>query len=226
MKNSVIPQAILQAAMLFLAGTTAIDAMAATDNDAKERQAVHRMQLQLHAAQQEKTELADQVEALKKQVGELESKRAALEKKLSGQSKQISELSDKQQKTEFADKQQQAELSDKYQETEKKLKRVEQQYSTTSNNLQQTQMEKEQEKKKFDGDIQVCEKKNSELYLLSVKLMDKYQAKGVLDAIRQAEPFTQLEKVRIENLLQEYRDKSEANRISSESNGAQDAQRP
>lgn len=47
-----------------------------------------------------------------------------------------------------------------------------------------------------------------------------------MDAIRQAGPFTQLEKVRIENLLQEYRDKSEANRIASGSSGAQDAQHP
>jgi chromosome segregation ATPase len=222
MKSSLTPQNLLQAAILIMACATTIDAIAATDNDAKDKQAVHRMQLQLHAAQQEKTELADQVEVLKKQVSELEAKRAALEKKLNGQSRQISELSDKQ----LSDKQQQAELSDKYQETEKKLKLMEQQYATTSNNLQQTQMEKEQEKKKLDGDIQVCEKKNSELYLLSVKLMDKYQAKGVLDAIRQAEPFTQLEKVRIENLLQEYRDKSDANRIASGRSNAQDAQHP
>lgn len=207
--------------MVFLACVTAINSLAGTD-EAKDKQAMHHMQMQLRAAQQEKTELADQVEVLKKQVGDLESRRAAFEKKLGSQSKQISELFDKQ----LSDKQQQVELSDKYQETENKLKQMEQQYATTNNNLQQTQMEKEREKKKLDGDIQVCEKKNSELYLLSVKLMDKYQAKGVLDAIRQAEPFTQLEKVRIENLLQEYRDKADSNKIASGSNGAQDAQRP
>jgi chromosome segregation ATPase len=214
MKNQVT--VLLHAAMLFLACATAIDAKAGTD--AKDRQIVHHMQLQLAAAQQEKAALADQVEALKKQLGDLEFRRAALEKKLGGQSRQISDLSDKQ----ISEKQQQAELSDKYQEAEKKLKEMEQQYATTNNNLQQTQMEKEREKKKLDGDIQVCEKKNSELYQLSVKLMDKYQTKGVLDAMRQAEPFTQLEKVRIENLLQEYRDKADANRISSGSS-AQDA---
>jgi chromosome segregation ATPase len=219
MKNSLILQNLLRTAMVFLACATAIDALADTDKDSK---AMHRMQLQLRAAQQEKTELADQVEALKKQIVDLESKRAALEKKLGSQSKQISELSDKQ----LSDKQQQAELTDKYQETENKLKQMEQQYVATNNSLQQTQKEKEQEKKRLDGDIQICEKKNSELYLLSVQLMEKYQAKGVMDAIRQAEPFTQLEKVRIENLLQEYRDKSEANRIASGSSGAQDTQHP
>ena len=228
MKKSVSPQVLLQAAMLFLACATASDAIAGpdADKDAKSKQAVHRMQLQLNAAQQEKAELVGQVEALKKQVGVLESKREELEKKLSGQSKQLSKLSDKQQQAELSSKQQQAELSDKYQETEKKLKQAEQQYAATSTSLQQTKSEKEQEKKRLDGDIQACEKKNSELYLLSVKLMDKYQAKGVWDAVRQEEPFTQLDKVRIENLLQEYRDKADANRIASGSNSAQDAQRP
>ncbi len=222
MKNFLTLQNLLRAGTLFLAWATVTDVMAGTDNDVKDKQALHRVQLQLHSTQQEKTELVVQVEALKKQVGELDSKRAALEKKLSGQSRQISELSDKQ----LSDKQQQAELSGKYQEIENKLKQVEQQLSTTSNNLQQTQTEKERERKKLDGDIRVCEKKNSEFYLLSVKLMDKYQTKGVLDAMRQAEPFTQLEKVRMENLLQEYRDKAEANRIASGSNDTQDVQRP
>jgi hypothetical protein len=56
--------------------------------------------------------------------------------------------------------------------------------------------------------------------------MDKYKAKGVLQAMRQAEPFTQLEKVKMENLLQEYRDKADANSIPVKSVVAQDAPRP
>lgn len=208
----------LQVAMLFMAGATTIDAAAGTDKDSQ--QAVHRVQLQLRAAQQEKTALADQVEALKKQVGELESKRVTLEKKLGSQSRQIAELSDQQ----LSAKKQQDALSEKYHDTENKLRQMEQQYAATSNNLQQTQLEKEQEKKRLDGGIRVCEKKNAELYLLGVKLMDKYQEKGVLQVMQQAEPFTQLEKVRIENLLQEYRDKLEDNSLASGSNDAQDAQ--
>ena len=225
MKNSVILHTLLQTAMLFLACATAFDVLAEPDankdKDAKARQAMHHLQLQLTAAQQEKTELASQVEALKKQLSEMESKKTELETKLSGQAKQISKLSDKQQQAELSNKQRQAELSDKYQETENKLKQMEQQYATTNNSLQQTKTEKEQEKKRLDGDVQACEKKNAELYQLSVKLMDKYQNKGVWEAMSQKEPFTQLEKVRIENLLQEYRDKVESNRIASGGNEVQ-----
>ena len=218
--------ALLQTIVLFLASITAFNATAAPEKDAKDRQALHRLQMQLNAAQQEKADLAEQLEVLKKQVGELDSKRAILEKQLGGQSRHIAELSDKQQKTEIADKQQLAELSARNQETEKKLKETEQQLSAVSKNLQQTQTEKEQEKKKLDGEVQVCERKNSELYFLSAKLIDRYQRKGVMEAIRQEEPFTQLEKVKIENLIQEYRDKTDANRILSKSANAQDLQRP
>ncbi len=205
MKTSIILKNLLQGSLLLLAFATVIDAMAETDT--KEKQVVHHMQLQLHAAQQENAELAAQNETLKKQVADLEAKRSALEKKLGGQTKQISELSDKQS----SDKQQLAELSDKY-------KLLEQQNAATGKNLQQTQTEKEQ----LDKDIQSCENKNTELYQLSIKLMDKYQAKGVWDAMLQAEPFTQLEKVKMENLLQEYHDKAEVNRISPVSNVVQD----
>jgi len=86
--------------------------------------------------------------------------------------------------------------------------------SETTKTLQLTQSEKESDQKHYEGEIQTCMKKNAELYQISVELMDRYRSKGVVDALLQAEPFTQLEKVRINNLLQEYRDKSDADKIS------------
>lgn len=205
MNNSIAAKDLLLTSLLILACTSAIDAIA--EPETKDRQAVHHMQLQLRAAQQQNADLSAQVDTLKKQLSELEAKRAALEKKLGGQTRQISELSDKQS----SDKQQLAELADKY-------KLLEQQNAATGNNLQQTQIEKEQ----LDKDVQSCENKNTELYQLSIKLMDKYQAKGVWDAMLQAEPLTQLEKVKMENLLQEYHDKADANRISPAGKVVQD----
>ena len=61
----------------------------------------------------------------------------------------------------------------------------------------------------------MCEQKNAKLYQLSVDLMEKYKSKTALDAMRQSEPFTQLERVRVDNLLQEYRDKAEAEKITA-----------
>ena len=212
-----------QLLMLLLTGMLSISAMAA---DSPKDKQVRRMQLMLNAAQQEKTDLTGQVETLKNKVSELESKRAALEKKLGGQSRQLTELADKQQQADLQDKQQQEELTSKYLESEKKLKQMEEQYASVSKNLQQKQFDKEQEKKRLDGEVKICEKKNAELYLLNAKIMDKYQSKGMMEVMRHAEPFTQLEKVQMENLLQEYRDNMEANKIFPGGVLAQDTQRP
>jgi chromosome segregation ATPase len=223
MKYILSNRTLLQAVILVLSGVITLSAIAA--ESPKDKQ-VRRMQLMLNAAQQEKTDLTTQVDTLKNKVSELEFKRLVLEKKMGGQTKQLSELTDKQQQADLQDKQQQDELSNKYQESEKKLKQMEEQYAASIKSLQQTQREKEQEAKRLDSEVLACEKKNSQLYLISSDLMDKYKAKGVLQAMRQAEPFTQLEKVMMENLLQEYRDKADANSIPVKGVVAQDAPRP
>jgi len=204
-----IAHILLQSALL-LACTVPANAHAETES--RDRQEIHHLQLQLRAAQQDKSDLSTQVDTLKKQLADLEAKRSALEKKLSGQSKQLSDLSDKQ----LSDKQQLADLADKY-------KLLEQQYAENNKNLQQTQAEKEQQKKQLEGEIRVCEKMNADLYQLGVKLMDRYRDKGVWDALLQAEPFTQLENVKMENLLQDYRDRAASSRFTSAGSVGQDA---
>ncbi len=184
----------LTAAMI-AAGFMATEALADSDKDPKKES--RRMQAQLSAAQKEKAVLAGQVEDLKKQLGEIGSKSAALEKKSGGQRKQL------------------AEMTEQYQEADKNLQQMMQLYVDASSSLQQLQMEKEQEQKRLSGEIQVCEKKNAELYRISMEMMDKYQSKGMLSVLLQAEPFTQLERVKIQNLLQEYGDKAEAAKIVS-----------
>ena len=195
MKNAVSQWVCRLLAALLVTGFLTSVAFADGDKEAKKES--RRMQAQLSAAQKEKAALAAQVDDLKKQIGDLGSKSAALEKKSGGQRKQFTEL------------------TEKYQETDKNLQLMTQQYSDTSKALQQLQKEKEQEQKRLSGDIQVCEKKNAQLYQISVELMDKYQSKGVFTSLLQAEPFTQLEKVKMQNLLQEYHDKAEAAKIAS-----------
>jgi chromosome segregation ATPase len=61
--------------------------------------------------------------------------------------------------------------------------------------------------------IQACEEKNIALYQLGTELLQRYRNKGVMDALKQAEPFTQLEKVKMENLMLEYSEKMDAKKI-------------
>jgi len=184
--------------VMIATGFTTTAALAEPDNKDAKRE-IHHLQAQLSVAQKEKAELAAQVDELKKQVSGLGSKSAALEKKSGGERKQV------------------AELTDKYQEADRNLQQMTELYSEINQSQQQLQSDNEQEHKRLEGSIQKCEKKNAELYQLSVFMMEKYQSKGIVSAMLQAEPFTQIEKVRVQNLLQEYRDKADAAKIATHS---------
>lgn len=196
-------------AVLFLSDSLLPEAMAASNKDSKERQAVRRVQAQLNEVQQqkilleqEKTGLAEQVEELKKKTDGLESgaaranaRRAALDREVEGLNKDKAELAGKLQEAlqEMAKKQ--AEAMQALQHKERDIKRFEAEVA------RQTRQ------------IEMCEVKNAQLYQINVELMNKYQSKGVFGALLQAEPFTQLKSVEMENLLQEYRDKLDTQRV-------------
>ena len=61
-------------------------------------------------------------------------------------------------------------------------------------------------------EVAACEEKNVKLYGYATELMQRYRDKGTFDALTQAEPVTGLKQARIDNLLEEYRDKLEAQR--------------
>jgi chromosome segregation ATPase len=58
-----------------------------------------------------------------------------------------------------------------------------------------------------------CEGKNVELLGLNHELLDRYRAKSCADALAEAEPFTGIGRVRLENLLEEYKDRVSAARF-------------
>jgi predicted nucleic acid-binding Zn-ribbon protein len=65
------------------------------------------------------------------------------------------------------------------------------------------------------GMIDACTEKNTRLYQLNVELLDKYRSKGVSDALLQAEPFTQIKRIELDNVAQEYKDKLDQQRVES-----------
>lgn len=190
------------AAVILLA--TSFEAAAAKDS--KEHKELHRLQLQLQAAQQDKGALSDQLDALKKQLDDMKSvadkashARVALENLIA------------------EEKLKNTALTGKNQETDDKLQQESKKNADAAAALQKLQVEKDEEKKRLDAEIakqidvtQTCEKKNAELYQIDLSLMEKYKDKGVFTSLLQKEPFTQIESVKIENLLQEYRDKADA----------------
>ena len=79
----------------------------------------------------------------------------------------------------------------------------------------------ESAKKQTDGelagksdDLQVCETHNGQLYAIGREMMRKYRDKSCGDALAQAEPFTGLKKIEVENLLETWRDKLDKEKLS------------
>lgn len=80
----------------------------------------------------------------------------------------------------------------------------------TDAKLHQAESERNQLQETVNGQaelIQSCESKNTGLVQVNRELLDRYQKKGIFDALLQREPLTQLKRVEIENAAQEYQDR-------------------
>jgi chromosome segregation ATPase len=60
-----------------------------------------------------------------------------------------------------------------------------------------------------------CETKNVKLIGIGNELLDLYQAKGPLTGLLEREPLTQIKRVELENLAQDYQDKLLDNKVST-----------
>ena len=89
-----------------------------------------------------------------------------------------------------------ATLNEKLQQTTQSLRNLE----SDKNQLQETVVDQ-------GLLIESCEDKNARMVQINRELLVRYERKGFLDAILQREPLTQLKRVEIENIAQEYQDK-------------------
>lgn len=198
----------------------------AQQDDRRAREAARRMQQMQQQLTQEKAQL--------------EQDKAKLEKEGAEKEKQIKQLQARAKRTEAGTKQSEADVKQKAAEVERlkaelealSLKFVEQRekadrladsFKASVETIKVRDAEKETlnarglQQREIVGRqaqiIQACEEKNAALYQLGTDLLQRYRNKGVMDALKQAEPFTQLERVKVENLLQEYAEKMDAKKI-------------
>ncbi|ODU50836.1 MAG: hypothetical protein ABS92_01720 [Thiobacillus sp. SCN 63-374] len=62
-------------------------------------------------------------------------------------------------------------------------------------------------------DLKVCREHNTRLYTLGRELSVKYRDKSCQDALAQAEPFTGLKKIEVENLMETWRDQLDRDKL-------------
>lgn len=193
---------------------------AAKDN--REKQMLRRIQQQVQRAEQarvqaeqekasllaEKETLARQyqqtqleVDAAKRQAGAARAGQSRLEKELGALRMELGEV---KKQLEMSNKQ----LSDSallQRTTAQKLALIESAKQQTESQLLQT-----------GRTLEVCREHNGRLYQIGRELITKYEQKSCKDAVLQKEPFIGLKKVEMENLLEQWRDSVDRERLGKD----------
>lgn len=192
---------------------------AAQSDDAKK--AARRAQLQMQQLQQQ-TQEAQAAKA------KIESDKAALDKQLSEQSQQMARLKGalpKAQERLKAVEAERTELATKVAALEKQLAEQKTQADAvlaakTSELEQSTKLRDErqaQAQRSHDtqlAQVNECSAKNERLLQLSADLLGRYRNKSVAEVLSQRDPVLGLGDVKMFNLVQEYRDKADAEAFS------------
>jgi hypothetical protein len=64
-------------------------------------------------------------------------------------------------------------------------------------------------------ELKQCRTHNGSLYLLGREMMQKYHDKSCQDALAQAEPFSGLKKIEVENLMETWRDQLDREKLGA-----------
>jgi chromosome segregation ATPase len=96
-------------------------------------------------------------------------------------------------------------------------------FRETATTLQQTERERgelQQQLASSTSELETCSQRNVSLYEVGIEVLDRYESKGFWSVMRQKEPFTQLKRVEIENLADEYRQRLDDGRYAGKDDGA------
>lgn len=205
---------------LLVAGLVSAPVWAA--NESREKQMLRRMQQQVQQIEQARVQAEqDKLSALAdKAAAETELKKlGATERKLSteqaARGRAESGLKSVQSELEA--------LKARLTETEMKLADSVALQRATADTLAQTESAKKQSELQLADnrqDLKQCRTHNGSLYTLGREMMQKYHDKSCQDALAQAEPFTGLKQVEVENLMETWRDQLDRDRLVGDKLGA------
>lgn len=192
-------------AWVLLAASLALPAAAAAQKADASKEQVKRLQQSQRKLEQEKALLAQEKAALDGQIKEATEKLDEVRKQAGAATRKAAGL-DKELATSQADKEA---LSTKLVDTEQRLAR-----------LTELQRITDAERKRLEAlsaqlqqSLTACETKNEKLHRQGVELLERYQQKGCFDAALQADPFTGLKRVEIENFVEDSRDKLDEQKL-------------
>ena len=181
---------------------------AAADTDvraSREREMLKRTQEALRQSQAQNAELVAQQATAEKQADE-KLKAAADQLESTRKTSRSAQAALQAQLQSAASKQ--TELTTLLADANRQLSAIAAKQQDTAGQLRRTQ----EQLKASEASTTACEAKNLKLYQYSQELMTRYQQKGVWAALAQKEP-TGIKEVGLENLMQEYQQKLDSQRI-------------
>ncbi|MDP3421147.1 MAG: hypothetical protein Q8S10_09495 [Thiobacillus sp.] len=186
-------------------------------NDSRGKEMLRRMQQQVQQIEQARVQ-AEQEKAAAladKETAERElEKFGATKRQLAGERAARSRMEAKLEAVQTENDALKTRLAD----TEKQLADSMALQQATAQRLAQTESAKKHTESELSGtvrDLQSCQTHNGSLYTLGREMMQKYRDKSCQDALAQAEPFTGLKKVEVENLLETWRDRLDREKLSA-----------
>lgn len=170
---------------------------------------VARVMQQLQQVTAEKTQLKSENDSLKKQLEELKAKaiKAGADRSVLQQQKRELETSSARQK----------ESEDALQQLRDKMQELIGKFRETATQLQSTETDRDQLKTALDArerDYKICVDRNAGLYFLNDDILRRLEHRSIWGKMAEKEPFTQISRTRLENLIDEYRDRVEELRVN------------
>jgi chromosome segregation ATPase len=224
MRDSDLPQFLAAALAAVLLVMLSLDATAQQKPENRDRETIRRLQQQLSKAQQDATAVRGEKEAVEKQLAaqkdELEKQRAELPKAQSAASrerrdKQAAEAELDKLKAQLAERDKAlAELRARGEEAAGRERDALRVIGERDRGLKVYQDDLARQNK----EIVACETKNAQLYALNVEILERYRTKTVAEVLAREERITGLKNVAVFNVVQEYRDKLDAQRVDRPAN--------
>jgi chromosome segregation ATPase len=168
------------------------------------------------AALEEKVKKSDQeASSIKGNLAVASRKAKALTTELETVRKEKSDLEARQSQTEASLQKTQFALES----TRKNLTDMTQQYQAAQHDIKEGDAQRKELLANLSSkgkQVIACQEKNAKLHEFGLQLVKIYDKPGTYEAILRTEPFSQIKRVELENILQDYRDKLDEQRIQTD----------
>ena len=220
MRDSDLPAFIAAGLIACALVVASVDARAQSKPDNRDRETIRRLQQQLQKAQQDAAAVRTEKEGVEKQLAaqkdELEKQRAELPRaqaEASRERRQKSVLEAEVEKLKAQLAERDKALAEARTRGDDLVQKERQTLATLAERDRGIKVYQE-DLARQNREILACEAKNAKLYELNLEIMQRYRNVTSADVALRSEPFTGLRNVEVFNIVQEYRDKLDAQRIT------------